>query len=155
MTIQIKNTQRAVKIDTKRMRAVIQHILNHFDYADFDIGVWFTTEKTIHRYNREYRSKDKPTDILSFAFHENLKPSTRIKPRNDDEKNIGDLIIAPTYIQKNGYPLKEQLNDRLVELLVHGICHLLGYDHETDADFRVMQRKEKEILREIKENTSQ
>lgn len=144
--ILIKNTQRTVSIDTKKMARDAQKILTLLDYADFDLGIWLTTEKTIREYNRQYRNKDKATDILSFPFYPALKAGERIMAQSDEEKNLGDLIIAPSYVQKDAVRYDMSFEQRMPVLLVHGICHLLGYDHIEDEDFAVMKKQEEWLL---------
>ena len=137
--IKIKNSQRKIKINLSKIKGVSQVMLNELGYGDFDLGIWFTTNKTIRNYNKKYRNKDKATDILSFAYHE-LKPGEKIIPKSEEDKNLGDLIISLEYIKK----------ERLTILLAHGITHLLGYDHETDREFYIMQRVEKRLLKAAK-----
>jgi len=148
--ILIKNTQRKIEIDTQELRKNTQEILNTLGYSDFDISIWLTSNKTIHNYNRTYRDKDKPTDILSFPYHTNLKAGDRIKPNCQDDKNLGDIIISPQYVQEDLPRWEGQTFEyRMKVLLVHGICHLLGYDHIEDADYKVMHKKEKSLLKVI------
>ncbi len=144
--ITIRNTQRRISINIKKLHAQAEHILAILGYADFDLGIWLTSEKTIRHYNKQYRSKDVSTDILSFAYHPHIKAGERIIPKTEDDKNLGDLILAPAYIKKKAPEWDQPFDQRLRELLVHGICHLLGYDHETDADFEVMQKQERWIF---------
>ncbi len=148
--ILIKNTQRSVSLDIERMRNDAQRILEILKYPDFDLGIWFASEATIRTYNRDYRQKDKVTDILSFPFHTELKAGDRIKATDPDDKNIGDIIMAPKYIFEDPKKLGGTFEERMQLLLVHGICHLLGYDHETDADFRRMRLKESFLLKKLR-----
>ncbi|HEX2978404.1 MAG TPA: rRNA maturation RNase YbeY [Candidatus Babeliales bacterium] len=145
--ITIKNTQRSINYDTNLLKKDAQKILGFLKYSDFDLGIWLTTNKTIHRYNKEYRDKDKPTDILSFSYYQDVKPGERIIPHCDDEKNLGDLIISLEYVQKAAQELNVSLEDRMRVLLVHGICHLRGYDHEKDEDYAIMHKEETRILK--------
>jgi probable rRNA maturation factor len=147
--ITIKNTQRSIKIDLKAIKRDAQKILDLLDYPDFDLGIWFTTNTTIRTYNKKFRNKDKPTDILSFPFHQELKAGQRIKPVSADDKNLGDLILSPSYIHNDAPRYKLTLEERIRVLLVHGICHLLGYDHIDDADYKLMHKKEMEILKKL------
>ena len=105
-------------------------MLHVLGYQDFDLGIWFTTNQTIQRYNKKYRKKDKPTDILSFSYHTDLKPGQEIKVKEDEDKNLGDLIISLEFAQKDVKKLKKSIVEHLQILLVHGIAHLLGYDHK-------------------------
>ena len=144
--ILIKNTQRTIFVDTNIIEHHAQKILHALRYDDFDLGIWFTTNKTIRWYNREYRHKDKPTDILSFSHHPLLKAGEKIKVLTEDDKNLGDLIISLERVQKDARDLGVSLEYRLKILLVHGICHLLGYDHEDDADYEIMKVEEERLL---------
>lgn len=147
--ITIKNTQRKIKIDTAQLKKDAQTILDALDYGDFDLGILITTDKKIHSYNREYRDKDKPTDILSFPYHTELKAGQRIKVNSEEDKNLGDLILAPNYIINDLPKWNTSFEKHLQRLLVHGICHLLGYDHIEDADYKVMHKKEKALLKKL------
>jgi rRNA maturation RNase YbeY len=144
--ITIRNNQRTIKYNQNLLKKDAQKILDFLKYGDFDLGIWLTTNKTIHKYNNEYRKKDKPTDILSFSYYEGIKPGERIVPHCDDEKNLGDLIISLEYVQKAAKELGVSLEERMRVLLVHGICHLRGYDHETDEQYTVMHKEEMRIL---------
>jgi probable rRNA maturation factor len=146
--VSIRNTQRTVKINLKSLEQQAQKMLATLGYADFDLGIWITTNPTIRHYNKTYRNKDKPTDILSFPFHPTLKPGQKIKPKNPEDKNLGDLIISAQFVKKDA-PIRwnRSFEEQLTVLLAHGIAHLLGYDHETDQEFAVMQKVEKKLIR--------
>ena len=147
--ITIKNRTRTITIDPAWLEAQAQKVLDILDYSDFDLGIMLTTNDTIRTFNKQYRGKDTPTDILSFSFHSTLKAGKRIKVSSDDEKNLGDLIISLQYIYKDPKKMGFTFTKRMQILLVHGICHLLGYDHEKDSEYKVMQAKEQEILKQL------
>lgn len=147
--ITIKNTQRSHTIDTEKVRQDAQSILDELNYSDFDLGIWFTTNKTVRTYNKEYRKKDKPTDILSFPYHTDLKPGQRIKVTEEEDKNVGDILISVEFVE-NLLPLYQvDLQKRISVLLVHGICHLLGYSHYDDENDRKMIAKERAIAKKL------
>ena len=111
--------------------------------------------RRIRRLNREFRGVDKPTDVLSFPFHEKeeflrggaLSPRERGRLAGRHPFILGEIVICPEVAAKNargaGLPLAEEMR----RLLVHGFLHLLGYDHETGAaEERRMRRKERELL---------
>lgn len=148
--IMIKNNQRKIKVNSAQLKKDAQHILRVLDYADFDLAIVLVNNKTIHDYNLTYRGKDKPTDILSFSYHPKLKPGKRIKPKSEDDKNIGDLIISPEYVVAQLPELETTLDERMRVLLVHGICHLLGYDHELDSDYEIMKTEEERLLNSLR-----
>lgn len=147
--ITLKNQVRKIKINEKQLTADAQKILDILKYSDFDLGILLTTNKTIHGYNKEFRQKDKPTDILSFSYHPELKPGERIKPKTDEDKNLGDLIISLEYVQRDAKKYETTFEERMKVLLVHGICHLLGHDHETDEDYEIMHKQEQKILKQL------
>ena len=144
--ILIENTQTAVPVDVKEIERIAQTILSALRYTDYDLGILITTNEEMHSYNKEYRQQDKPTDILSFPYHPDLMAGERIEPNIDEDKNLGDIIIAPQYIMDDLARWEQPFDLRIKVLLVHGICHLLGYDHIEDADYEVMKQKEEELL---------
>lgn len=149
--ITLKNRIKKIKINTRKLIADASRILEIVGYPDFDLGILLTTNQKIREFNKKYRGKDKPTDILSFSNFPDIKPGKRIKVATNDEKNLGDLIFSLEYIKKAAKGLDQSLQERLQVLLVHGVCHLLGYDHEKDEDYNVMQAKEDSILKLLKE----
>lgn len=145
--ITIKHTQRKIKFDTEQFKRDIQTVLDALDYSDFDINFWLTTNTIVHRFNREFRDKDKPTDILSFPYYPELKAGKRIIAREEEDKNLGDIIISLEYVLKDASRWEKTFEERMKILLVHGICHLLGYDHIEDTDYKVMHKKELSLLK--------
>ncbi len=143
--ITVLNQQEAISIDTDWLTAVADHLLHVLNYQGYDLGILLTSNEEMGSYNETYRHKKGPTDILSFAYHE-LSPGERIRPLTEEDKNLGDLILAPAYIHT--YTVKEKIpfEHRLLILLIHGLCHVLGYDHETDEDYVLMHTLEKELL---------
>ena len=144
--ITVKQRQRKIKVNVKNIAATAQRMLTVLGYPDFDLGVLLTTNATIRRYNKKYRNKDKPTDILSFPYHSALKAGNKITSSCDEDKNLGDLIISLEYVQADAQKTWERtFEEHMTALLAHGIAHCLGYDHINDKDFAVMQKFEKKI----------
>lgn len=144
--IVISNRQRALKVDTQQLKKDAQKVLDAVNYADFDLSIVLVSNKQMHALNKQFRGKDKPTDILSFPFYPQLKAGERIIATNPDEKNIGDIIIAPKYVQETLHEWGNVFEERMQILLVHGICHLLGYDHILDEDYTIMKKEEERLL---------
>lgn len=147
--ITIKNTQRTFKIDLKKVESDAQKILTELGYKDFDLGIWFTTNKTIREYNKKYRNKDKATDILSFPYHANLKAGQKIKITCDEDKNVGDILIAVAFVENLLELYQVDLQKRISVLLIHGICHLLGYTHYDEQNDEKMSAKERSIAKKL------
>lgn len=142
----IKNRQKRVFVDQQWLTATAEQILTAAGYEGWGLGVWITTNRTIRAYNARYRHKNRPTDILSFPFYPDLKPGKRPKVLDEDGDYLGDIIISAERVVLDARELGVSFDARMQVLLVHGVCHLLGYDHETDAQYRVMQKRERELL---------
>ncbi len=133
-------------VNKEQLKKDAQRILEYLEYSDFDLGIMLADNATIHEYNKKHRYKDKPTDILSFSFHDKLKAGERIQTESDEQKNLGDIIISPEYVQEDLPNWGQSFDERMRVLLVHGICQLLGYDHIKDEDYELMQKKEDKLL---------
>ena len=140
--VTITNTEMTTPLNIQEFEKNAQSILAWMGYADFDLGILLTDNQEIQCFNRDFRNKDVPTDILSFPFHTNLKAGEKIEPQTEDDKNIGDLIISLEYIQEACKEENKTINEHLRTLLCHGICHLLGYDHYTEETDLIMKEKE-------------
>lgn len=139
--INITNNELKTSINQENLKKDAKKIMNLMDYDSYDLGILLTDNQTIQRFNREYRNKDEPTDILSFPYHP-LKPGEKIQVTDPEDKNIGDLIISLEYVKDFCQKENKIFHEYLRTLLCHGICHLLGYDHDTDETDAVMREKE-------------
>lgn len=115
-------------------------VLNYAEQIEeVDLSIIIETDDTLHELNQQYRGIDAPTDVLSFSSDE-IDPESGVH-------YIGDIIIsyprAEAQAQTGGHPL---LNE-LTLLTVHGVLHLLGYDHEEPEDKLVMWKAQEEILK--------
>jgi probable rRNA maturation factor len=137
----IKNTQRSVPVLCDLVLADAERLLLYLQLGEYDLSIWITTDKTIRRFNRDFRSKDKPTDILSFG-------GLAYAMTDDAQESpvLGDLVISAPFVQRMLPELGCTMEERMRVLLVHGVTHLLGFDHETDEDWEKMQEKEAELL---------
>jgi len=152
MCIYIRNTQRKISLNTTKIHHSTKTILHSLKLSDWNVAIWFTTNPTIRKLNNFYRKVDKPTDILSIPLY-NWTPGVKVKAPPVAEKELGDLIISIPYVEKYCKVNKRTLEERLPELLVHGICHLIGYDHITDAQYKQMRRKEQFLLKQLQSDT--
>jgi probable rRNA maturation factor len=95
------------------------------------------------RLNSHYRGKDKPTNVLSFPAPEIPgTPPSAARP-------LGDLVICPQVLRSEAREQKKTLRAHWAHLVVHGTLHLIGYDHERDADATRMERREITVLRRL------
>ena len=105
---------------------------------DLDVALRITDDATIHVLNRDWRGKDKPTDVLAFAQREAAAA---------DASLLGDIVISLDTARRQA---KRGLYAELVHLASHGLCHLLGYDHRDDEEERVMNTRAAALRREAR-----
>lgn len=112
-----------------------------------EVSVTFVSNERIHEINREYRFKDAPTDVISFAMEE-LGEGEMELAGVDMPRVLGDIIISIPQAKEQAEEYGHSFIRELGFLTVHGFLHLLGYDHMTDADEKQMFTLQKEILNE-------
>ncbi len=144
--ITIINRTKSPVVDTQRLHKIMNAMLKTVGYENFDLGILLTTNKTIQRYNRDYRNKDKPTDILSFPYHTTLQPGEQIVVHDPEDQNLGDIIISLEYVKAHAPEWSRTFEEHLYALLAHGLAHLLGYDHQNDVQEAQMQKIEQQLL---------
>lgn len=115
-----------------------EKMLAALDLPSVELSVALVDDATIHELNRSYRHKNKPTDVLAFAMQEDAS-----KLRDGDL--LGDVIVSIETARRQAEERKRPLLDELTMLLAHGLLHLVGYDHRTDAEERVMVAKTNEL----------
>ena len=144
MEILIKNQQKIIKLNQRKIKEIIRRILQYLKVdKEIEISVLFTDDKFIRTLNNKYRGIDKPTDVLSFSLQEGAIKS----PEVESDKLLGDIIISVETAQKQADNLNHSMEKELTVLLIHGLLHLTGYDHEEDKDYKIMREKESEILK--------
>ncbi len=103
------------------------------ELTDRDVELIFTDNATIQAMNREHRGIDKPTDVLSFPLEK-----VPFAP-------LGEIVVSVEYARNKASEYQNSLDDEIALLFIHGLLHLLGYDHEIDKG--EMRRKEEELIR--------
>lgn len=113
---------------------------------DVEVGVLWVDDVYIRALNLEYRGLDCPTDVLSFALQEQSEGEPEILDDPFREMLLGDIIISLETAQRQAQEYGHSLEREVGFLLVHGALHLLGFDHQAEAEQSVMRREEEEIL---------
>ena len=116
--------------NTERLEAIAE------DLTDRDLELTLCDDETIRELNREYRGIDRPTDVLSFPLEGDLPGLP-----------LGSLVISVDRVRAKAAELGHSEEEELTLLFIHGLLHLLGYDHETDSG--EMRRKERELIRRL------
>ena len=125
---------------------LLQHAAKHEGIEDgSEVSITFVTNEAIHAINREYRDKDQPTDVISFALEEMSEGEVQIVGEGIP-RVLGDIIISTDRTREQAEEFGHSFERELGFLAVHGFLHLLGYDHMTPEDEKVMFGKQDEIL---------
>jgi probable rRNA maturation factor len=105
-----------------------------------EVSILLTSDAAVRKLNAKFRGKDKPTNVLSFpADADDAQPK-------DAPRTLGDIALAYGVLRREAKAEDKSLTAHLSHLVIHGVLHLLGYDHEHDKDAVTMERLEKKIL---------
>ena len=121
-------TRKRLEREVARM---VKAAAKHDGRKDYEVGLRLTTDREIHALNRDYRHKDKPTDVLAFAMREGEGGSLH-------EELLGDVIISTDTAARQAREHGRTLDAEVTMLLAHGLLHLLGMDHRDDVEERRM-----------------
>ncbi len=143
VTVDVVCQGAARKVSVPGFRAKARRILRLMERTDCELSVALVGDPEIRCLNGRYRSRDEPTDVLSFPVDELLPSGRRL---------IGDVVISVEKAARQARQRRRSLGDELEVLLIHGILHNLGYDHERSAaDEREMQALERRLRRSLRE----
>ncbi|WP_442595011.1 rRNA maturation RNase YbeY [Neobacillus sp. D3-1R] len=115
--------------------------------SESELSLTFVTNERIHEINLEYRQKDKPTDVISFAMEELGEGEIEVVGA-EQPRVLGDIIISIPKAKEQAEEYGHSFLRELGFLAVHGFLHLLGYDHETEEEEKAMFSLQKELLDE-------
>lgn len=128
-------------IKTDAFRNSIDRLYKEVPETEGVLNVVFIDDSYIRSLNKNYRHKDKPTDVLSFSYLDT-------PDFNEGTDLIGEIYISIPTARRQAETFKWKLSDELNKLFVHGFLHVFGYDHETDEDYIIMSTIEKRVLGE-------
>jgi len=114
--------------------------LNAVTKKDFELTIRLVNIEESQYLNKQYRKKDKPTNVLSFPFE---------VPEGIDLNLLGDLIICSQVVEQEARTQNKKLFDHWAHMVIHGCLHLLGYDHINDTDANEMEALEVSILAKL------
>jgi probable rRNA maturation factor len=117
------------------VQAIANRMLAHLGKPEAELSVLLTSDSFIRELNAEHRGKDRPTDVLAFSQLEGETQPTRSEPQAEAARALlGDVVISLDTAEKQAKQRGHRLLDEVRFLLAHGILHLFGYDHQTDAE---------------------
>lgn len=118
--IEAVNRQRKIRIETKAWEAFAEKATAAIGQEGSSVTIAFVSDESIRRLNRQFRGVDKATDVLSF-------------PADDaDKSNLGDIAISVETAARQAKENRLAFDEEVAQLILHGLLHLCGYDHETD-----------------------
>jgi probable rRNA maturation factor len=148
----ILNRQRTVRVARPPLEAFLARVREQLRLNGAEITVCLVSDPAIAHMNETYRHKKGPTDVLSFPSREGEAAAApkRVKRETaavDDSHFLGDIAISPATARRNAKKFRRTLPSELQILILHGVLHLLGYDHETDKG--QMTRIENRLRRKL------
>jgi probable rRNA maturation factor len=140
MPVDIVSRKAARRVARRKLKRIALRVLELVKRDRAEVSVSLVDDREIQVLNARFRQKDAPTDVLSFP----------VDGLASDIGLLGDVIISVEKAKEQAVQRKRSLDEEIVTLLVHGILHLVGYDHERSArDARIMGRLEKKIYRAL------
>ena len=138
--IEINNLSRSL-VDKRTLKAAAEIVLRGERKKSAELSIVLTGESEIKKINKKYRKKNKATDVLSFGSDKKF-----ISPAND----LGEVVICLSVVKKNAEKFDSSFKEELARVLIHGILHLLGYEHERGGEkAEKMAEKEKYYLSKL------
>ena len=129
----VQNHQNAVKVDLRPLREFLLIVRRQLKLAKAEINIRLVNDTEIRRLNKTYRKKDKATDVLSFPV-KHLRSAVRTVSRTPvvKDEQLGDIAISPATARRYAKKHARSFINEMRILILHGVLHLLGYDHEAD-----------------------
>ncbi len=121
------------------VRRAAEAAMRNEDAPPSEISVVLSDDEHIRELNKHHRGMDKPTNVLSF-------PAARIKTPSGLPRFLGDVVLALETVEREAADETKPIENHLSHLVVHGVLHLLGYDHEDDEEAETMETRERQIL---------
>jgi rRNA maturation RNase YbeY len=140
MTVQIRWLRRTPGLKSKTVKSKLERVLRDSGFPKGEVSILFTDDQHIAELNRRYRGKSGPTNVLAFPMRDESEPVL-------SSEILGDVVISVDTAIAESVDLSEPLEETILRLLVHGILHLLGYDHErSSGEASRMTREQNRIL---------
>lgn len=146
MPVSVQVHIRSVILARRRVQKLAQTILELIGEPSADMNVSLVGDRRMRRLNGQFRQNDRSTDVLAFAFREARAPHAF----HQDAAHLGDVVIALPTAQRQARAARRPLEEEVIALLIHGVLHLCGYDHErSKTDALRMQKKERQMRRRL------
>ncbi len=142
MTVRLTGRRGLPRLDRRRLRGRAQRVLRALDLGASELSLSLLDDEAMARLNERYRGKRGPTDVLSFSLMEGAYNELR-------GGMLGDVIVSLDTAARQAKRGRRSLDEEVLRLVIHGTLHLLGHDHQEDAEARRMRAEERRVLREV------
>ncbi len=130
------NNLTGFSVDKKFFTGVAKIVLKGENRGRDNLSLAFVSKEEIKKINKKFRHKNKPTDVLSFLINE--------------KQYLGEIIICPEVVKENAKKYKTTVKQEMMKVFVHGILHLLGYEHEkTNKEAEIMEKKQEKYFLKV------
>jgi probable rRNA maturation factor len=143
MPLEIIRRRALPGVSMPRVRRQLQLCLHHLKIPHAQVSILLTGDAAVRRLNRLHRGEDKSTDILSFGMRERRRPADPLPP---DDMVLGDLVVSAQAIARQARERGVSAEAELTFILIHGLLHLLGYDHAGALEEKRMQTAQTVLL---------
>ena len=130
----------------QQVRQAVEKVGSLYGAENGEVSVTLTNNAYIHELNRDYRGIDRPTDVLSFALRESEEPEIVDGPEADV---LGELVISVERAEEQAKEYGHSLRREIAFLTVHGMLHLLGYDHMEDDEREEMEQEQRFVMEQL------
>ena len=124
----------------ENLNKALSYIFKEEGITDSSINLKILTDEDIKELNKKFRNKNTTTNVLSFSNEDVSKSITG---------NLGDIAISYEFVKRESKEHKKNFDDHMIHMLIHGIYHILGFDHEDDKVAHIMERKEVTLLNKL------
>ncbi len=135
------------ELDEEHLKEVVETVLKE-EEAEGEISLAVVGENRMRKLNKRYRGKNKVTDVLSFPEQEVEIEKFKIGPK-EESKGLGEIVICLKRIKKNARRNDKEVKNELDLVLIHGVLHLLGYDHQEEQEAQEMEQKQEQYLNKV------
>lgn len=142
--IYFRNEVKRSGVDVRRLKSVARELLRAVNEADSALSLSLVNDAEIQSLNREHRGKDKPTDVLSFPLFEPGEEG-----HSEGERLLGDVVISIDTARRQAAEYDAPLQNEIYRLLIHGVLHVLGHDHEEPQERSEMEAEERRLAAAI------
>jgi probable rRNA maturation factor len=135
------------QVDRGCVRRIVRQVLKAEEVTPpYEVSLVFTDSKKVRQLNRDYRGVDQPTDVLAFYMHQQRGSDCSFALPPDGVTHLGEVIISCPQAVEQAREQGHSAQRELALLVIHGVLHLLGYDHEESREAKKMRAREKELL---------